>query len=467
MSSPQPDELPTKVINETFDLRNGYEQPISFRIETTFRGKLADYYRRKFSVESRKELEKTYLNYYASEYAKIKANSSVVTKDDHEKNVFLIKESYIIEDFWEYSEEKSLSKAAFYPLEFYDLFKKPAIKQRLMPLKIWHPENSLLSTKVLLPEEWEIDPSEVHIEDDAISFHSTVKYQDKYLTLTYAYKTKKDHLLPEKVYEHFENLDIINQELGYIITKQDLSWQNNINWTVILFAILLFCIALFSALKIYRYQPKGFLRPQNIDPDFQNIGGWLILAGLSISIQPFFLTWNILGSYEVYSLNSWRLLATPGSENYHFLWQPILIFELSTNIAWLVFSVLIAILFFQKRCCFPRVYISYLFITLGAQLLNYVIGLNIPEALAAWTGEDTADLMKSGIFVMIWVLYFTKSKRVQITFIEIKDIKQSNINPNDTQVGRLHSQNVEGEAAVGYRDSLTTKDLKSSGFPKV
>jgi hypothetical protein len=34
------------------------------------------------------------------------------------------------------------------------------------------------------------------------------------------------------------------------------------------------------------------------------------------------------------------------------------------------------------------------------------------------------------------------------------------------KAGGLQSQGVKGEAVVGYRDPLTTQDLKFSGFPE-
>jgi len=36
---------------------------------------------------------------------------------------------------------------------------------------------------------------------------------------------------------------------------------------------------------------------------------------------------------------------------------------------------------------------------------------------------------------------------------------------NVAKVGGLQSQGVKGDAVVGYRELLTTQDLKSSGFP--
>ena len=40
------------------------------------------------------------------------------------------------------------------------------------------------------------------------------------------------------------------------------------------------------------------------------------------------------------------------------------------------------------------------------------------------------------------------------------------IHPNVAEVGGLQSQGVKVEAVVGYRDLLTTQDLKFSDFPE-
>jgi hypothetical protein len=40
------------------------------------------------------------------------------------------------------------------------------------------------------------------------------------------------------------------------------------------------------------------------------------------------------------------------------------------------------------------------------------------------------------------------------------------VNPNVAKAGGLQSQGVKGEVVVGYRDPLTTQDLKFSGFPE-
>jgi hypothetical protein len=47
----------------------------------------------------------------------------------------------------------------------------------------------------------------------------------------------------------------------------------------------------------------------------------------------------------------------------------------------------------------------------------------------------------------------------------IGQFKKGLIYPNVTKAGGLQSQGVKGEVVVVYLESLTTQDLKSSGFP--
>jgi hypothetical protein len=44
-------------------------------------------------------------------------------------------------------------------------------------------------------------------------------------------------------------------------------------------------------------------------------------------------------------------------------------------------------------------------------------------------------------------------------------VNTKQVNPNVAKAGGLQSQGVKGEVVVVYLESLTTQDLKSSGFP--
>ena len=77
----------------------------------------------------------------------------------------------------------------------------------------------------------------------------------------------------------------------------------------------------------------------------RGIGGWLILAALNIiaiSIRMLATMGKVLPSYAG---DVWGAVITEGSTSYHPLWAPLLTFELAENLALLVFSVLLAVLF--------------------------------------------------------------------------------------------------------------------------
>jgi len=44
-------------------------------------------------------------------------------------------------------------------------------------------------------------------------------------------------------------------------------------------------------------------------------------------------------------------------------------------------------------------------------------------------------------------------------------LNRLSIHPNVAKAGGLQTQGVKGEAVTGYRDPLTTQDMKSSSFP--
>ena len=74
------------------------------------------------------------------------------------------------------------------------------------------------------------------------------------------------------------------------------------------------------------------------------------------------------------------------------------------------------------------------------------------------------------LLVFIRNHFYEKWKPIRLTnivFVCQGGILVQNLrtNLNVAKAGGLQSQGVKGEAVVGYRKSLTTQDLKSSGFP--
>lgn len=98
---------------------------------------------------------------------------------------------------------------------------------------------------------------------------------------------------------------------------------------------------------------------------YEGIGGWLILVAIRIVTTPIQLIIAISQILSSFSAESLAFLTTPGTEGYHPLWLPLVIFETVTNIVFLAFSILLPVLFFKKKARFPRLMIFSLLLILS------------------------------------------------------------------------------------------------------
>lgn len=149
----------------------------------------------------------------------------------------------------------------------------------------------------------------------------------------------------------------------------------------------------------------------------RGLGGWLVLVMIGLIVSPIRI--GILVGTIVLSLfqgGTWEVLTTPGSEHYHPLWAPLLIFELAINGAFILAGVALLALFFAKSRRFPRMFILYVAISLIFQIVDYVLGEQIP-AVAAAGAESNVEIARTVITAVIWVPYMLVSKRVKNTFV--------------------------------------------------
>jgi hypothetical protein len=288
-----------------------------------------------------------------------------------------------------------------------------------MPLGVDHPTEYHLTTDVLLPCDWNVTPHNLQVEDDAIVFDYRVRYRSRRLTLEYDYRTKQDFVPPGKSQEHIANLERIENDLGYLVYNSfgtEVSWIHDINWSAGLIALFVFGTALFLARKVYRYNPET-QPPLSLDFRRRRIGGLLLVAAAIIVIQPLGTILSLCLNYESYTMTQWNYLTSPSSSGYHWFWQPLLLFELIANIFWVVFSVLMAVLFFQKRFTFPRVYGAYVVISFVVQRVDKLVYRVLPGRDMEGISEFASITFGAMLAVSLYALYFERSRRVGRTFV--------------------------------------------------
>lgn len=168
--------------------------------------------------------------------------------------------------------------------------------------------------------------------------------------------------------------------------------------------------------------------------ELQGLGGWLILVGFGVVFGPIRLVYEFGPLYYgIFTDGSFEYLTTPGTDLYHPLWGPLLIFELVFNTLVLLVSIFMIFLFFSKHYLFPWFYVAVtlvmvVFIPFDAWLGSFVL-----------TDEPMFDPATAGEFgraigaIVIWVPYMFLSKRVKATFVESRpgDDRQREIDAGD------------------------------------
>jgi hypothetical protein len=218
MRPPVPNE-PMASIEETFDLTAGLDAPAAYTVHSIYRSESADYMRNRFANESRQELAKSYLNYYADLYPYIRAKGTIEVEDDEAANMLRVTERYVIDSLWTPGERAGRPTAYFYPLEFGALLETPSNRIRTMPFGLSHPVHQEQHTRILLPEPWSAEANSLVVEDSAFDYRGSVFYEDQVITIRHRYRSKRDAVAPEDIAQYIRNVERVDEQLGYELTQ--------------------------------------------------------------------------------------------------------------------------------------------------------------------------------------------------------------------------------------------------------
>ena len=138
--------------------------------------------------------------------------------------------------------------------------------------------------------------------------------------------------------------------------------------------------------------------------EINGIGGWLIFPMIGLFLGPLFAFVGLLGD-----------LSLIGS---YFVWMPHLLFDILSNLMYIIFPIILLVLMFRKSRKFPKAiiffYILGIILSLGEALL--VSAMSVVVAHDFKVAKTNAILIL--ITSLIWISYFMKSIRVKNTFVK-------------------------------------------------
>lgn len=144
---------------------------------------------------------------------------------------------------------------------------------------------------------------------------------------------------------------------------------------------------------------------------------WVLIGGLvgtSLQMAHGLVTiLNLLGS------DDWPLLTTPGTEDYHPLWAPMVAWELLAILVLFPYAVALAVFLAQRRRLFPRLAIGWFILGLIFAVVDQALVSRVPAAVAQGAlASVTMSMVFSALGAIFWAPYLLYSTRAKQTFIQ-------------------------------------------------
>ncbi len=400
--------------NYIFDNVGG---PVKLEVKTYYYGSEADNMRQRLATSNLKETEKSYLNYYANTYPNIVVSRDLDYLDNPDQNILTTLEEYTIQDLWTkvLENQDSLITAYFYPQMLRDRLSKPNTVIRKMPINLSYPSNFEQTITLLLPESWSVENTSQVIQDKSFYFKNDIAYKanSNSIILKYSYKNLRDHVPAVEAGSYLKKQKEVLDKLGFEISKPlnttttPASAREILDLWMVGLSILFLAIWIYGAYKLNTYNPT-LPEPKH----YQNeIGGWLILVCFGLYVSLLAIIINLFNNF--FKIQFWAMLTDAGHESYSPAHALLILFELATNTAFLVYIALLIWLFHQRRTSVPRLLMVYY----GVNFL-YIFFDNALAAMLKITDAEFKQIFYSLLGAAIWIPYFIKSERVKYTFTE-------------------------------------------------
>ncbi|MBS0025786.1 DUF3857 domain-containing protein [Chitinophaga sp. 22321] len=405
------------VVRETFTLPDDENKDGRLEVTTAYHRDEADAQRAELAGTSMKDKEKSYLSYYKKLYGDVAIKDSITTQDSAAGNIIRVGESYLIHHLWKRDSINGKLQFTANAQSFYDVLSYISDEQRKIPVTLRYPYDLDYQIILRTPIEWSLDQSPLHIQNDYYTFDYSAEKKGNLLTLSYHYKTFSDHVPVKFIPQYVKDLKKMNE-----ITSLDLTWKPDTmpvyrpaipgNWLAITLALMFAGVFAYLATVYYKHS----VWPPKESPQSVPIGGGLALLAIGLVFAPMGEL-MALCKMDIFNYNFWVTVSARKDLGNITLVQLFLVIEMIVNVFLLAYSVLLAVLFFNRRDTFPFALATYYFIS-----TIFIYGDNTISNHLFNTHEPGSVFSLNSIFwpllrMAIWVPYLLTSERGKTTFV--------------------------------------------------
>ena len=392
-------------------------------VVSEYRGLAADSQRGSFRENTREEIQKRYLDYYARDFPEIKVEKQLFYEELPGENACRVTESYVVPKIWQLSDDKDRYRIFLRPGDIYSALGSATAAQRSEPLKLDYPNNVVQEIDAQMFDDWPLEVKANAIETKFFRLRDDPRARGSYLQLHYSLEMLKDRVEVAELQKFNGAINDAKDSLGYSLTYRtpqqlEKTGRHTLNWAVAAAALCFFGTASFFAYRYFRDSRLAQPLPPPIDASarLNGLGGWLILLAVGQILRPLgFIKTGFDLWPTMFHTDSWRSLTDPIESSYHPWWGPTLLFELFFNIGSLVLCALLIALFFTRKAAWPRCFAVFLVCSLLGTILDIYFIHHIPAAHGSLSSSIPA-IVAAVAGAAIWIPYLYFSKRVKATF---------------------------------------------------
>jgi len=224
--TPMPKEMANDIDVHEIYQPNGYDEPGTLEVISTYRGKSADDMRFRMANSGRASIESDYLDFYQRSFPRAEKLEDITSGDDRDGNTLVINESYAIPNLW--GAAGSRHSLYVYPYTFSgDLSDFAHMGEtRSAPYWLGEPKNERHRITVHLPESMRIESSTYASDNPWYRFTYSANQKGDTLELAYRYETLAETVDARSFPSFREKAkDEYDSYMGYTITETTPSTQ--------------------------------------------------------------------------------------------------------------------------------------------------------------------------------------------------------------------------------------------------